>query len=97
MKRRAFSREFKVSAVQLVQQQSYSIPQAAKNLGVDRTTLRAWVRKFGAELGGDAKPPVTGDAALRAENRQLRKECEQLRMERDILKKATVFFANQQL
>jgi transposase-like protein len=47
------------------------------------------VKKFGPEVGGS----VGGDAALRAELRRLREENKRLLMEREILKKATVFFA----
>jgi transposase len=89
MGRKVYSREFKVSAVKLVQEQNYSASEAAKRLGVDVTSIRSWVKKFGAEAGGDGQ----GDAALRAELRRLREENKRLLMEREILKKATVFFA----
>jgi transposase len=92
MARRTYSREFKVSAVQLVQQQGYTVPQAAESLGVDAASVRYWVRKFGAEVPRAA----SGEAALRAENQQLRKENQRLLMEREILKKAAAFFARNQ-
>jgi transposase len=94
MQRRQFSRDFKVSAVQLVQEQGYSIPDAAKSLGVDRSTLGAWVRKFGTPPTNGVAD-LTGEAAVRAEIRKLREENRRLRMEREILKKATAFFAGQ--
>ena len=89
MGRRVYSREFKISAVKLVQEQNYSAPQAAESLGVDVTSIRSWVKKFGTEAGSN----LDGDAALRAELRRLREENKRLLMEREILKKATVFFA----
>lgn len=92
MSRRVFSREFKVSAAKLVNEQGYSVAEAAKSLGVDATSIRDWVKKFGCEAGGAA---VQGDAALRAELRRLREENKRLLMEREILKKATAFFAKQ--
>jgi len=92
MSRRKFSREFKLSAVQLVNQQGYSIAEAAKSLGVDPASMRYWVEKFGQEAG----QTPTGDGALQAELRRLRKENARLLMERDILKKATAFFAKEQ-
>jgi transposase-like protein len=49
MARRKFTREFKLSAVQLVNQQGYSIPQAAASLGVDANSIRYWIQKFGGE------------------------------------------------
>ena len=89
MGRKVYSREFKVSAVKLVQEQNYSAPEAAKSLGVDVTSIRSWVKKFGSEVSGAGQ----GDVALRAELRRLREENKRLLMEREILKKATVFFA----
>jgi len=92
MGRRKFTREFKVSAVRLVHEQGYSPAQAARSLGVDAASVRGWVKKFADEAG--VKP--TGEGALAAELRRLRHENAQLRMERDILKKATAFFAKDQ-
>jgi transposase len=93
MARRKFTREFKISAVQLVNQQGYSIPEAAKSLGIDQGSVRAWVGKFGGEAGPVAP---SGEGAVAAELRRLRQENARLRMERDILKKAAAFFAREQ-
>ncbi len=91
MARRKFTREFKVSAVQLVNQQGYSIAEAAKSLGVDANSLRGWIQKFSAqEVEG------TGEGGMRAELKRLRKENARLLMEREILKKAAAFFAREQ-
>jgi transposase len=92
MARRKFTREFKLSAVQLVNQQGYSIPEAAKSLGVDPNCVRYWIEKLGREAG--AVP--SGEGAVQAELRRLRKENARLLMERDILKKAAAFFAREQ-
>ena len=92
MARRKFTREFKLSAVQLVNQQGYSVPEAAKSLGVDPNCVRGWIEKFGREAG--AAP--AGEGAMAAELRRLRKENARLLMERDILKKAAAFFAREQ-
>jgi len=91
MSRRKFSREFKLSAVQLVNQQGYSIAEAAKSLGVDPASVRYWVEHLGSE--SEAQP--SGDGALQTELRRLRKENARLLMERDILKKAAAFFAKE--
>src|SRR3954454_10145104 len=111
MARRKFTREFKVSAVQLVNQQGYSVSAAAKSLGVDRNCVRQWVDKLGPEAGlapsggGGLKgePPrvregeaPSGEGALKAELQRLRKENARLLVERDILKKAAAFFAKEQ-
>jgi len=93
MSRRKFTREFKVSAVKLVNEQGYSVAEAAKSLGVDATSVRGWVTKFSAEAGLNP----SGEGALAAELRLLRKQNAQLLMEREILKKAAAFFAREQM
>ena len=92
MARRKFTREFKVSAVRLVNQQGYSIVQAAQSLGVDRGSVRDWVKRLSSEDGLAA----SGDGAVQAELRRLRQENARLLMEREILKKAAAFFAREQ-
>jgi transposase len=92
MARRKYTREFKVSAVQLVNEQGYTIPDAAKSLGVDPNSVRGWVGKFSSQPGLAPK----GEGALAAELVRLRKENARLLMEREILKKAAAFFAREQ-
>ena len=89
--RRKFTREFKLSAVALVNQKGYSPGQAAKSLGIDPNCLRGWIEKLGAEPG----MAPSGEGALAAELRRLRAENARLLMERDILKKAAAFFARE--
>jgi transposase len=92
MGRRKYTREFKLSAVKLVNEQGYSPVEAAKSLGVDPNSVRGWVEKFSAEEGVGP----SGEGALKAELRRLRKENARLLMEREILKKAAAFFAKEQ-
>jgi transposase len=92
MPRRRFTREFKLSAVKLVNELGYSVPKAAKSLGIDPANVRGWVEKFSGE---DGLAP-SGEGALQAELRRLRKENARLLMEREILKKAAAFFAKEQ-
>jgi transposase len=92
MGNRRYSREFKLSAVKLVNHQSYSVSEAAKSLGVTETCIRNWMARFSAEVG---KGPIGEPAKLRDENKRLRDENRRLQMERDILKKAAAFFARQ--
>jgi len=92
MARRKYTREFKISAVKLVNEQGYSIPDAARSLGVDPNCVRGWIDKFASEP--DLAP--SGEGAMAAELRRLRKENARLLMEREILKKAAQFFAKEQ-
>ncbi len=91
MPRRKFTREFKISAVKLVNEQGYSISEAARSLGVDPNCVRGWLGKYSTEAG----LAPSGEGAMAAELRRLRKENARLLMERDILKKAAAFFAKE--
>jgi transposase-like protein len=86
-RRRKFSPEFKAEAVRLVAANEVSLATIAQQLGVSRSVLCRWVDR--------AQPPSA--EALREDERteltRLRREVLQLRMERDLLKKATAFFA----
>lgn len=92
MARRKFTREFKMSAVKLVNEQGYSPAEAARSLGVDPNCVRGWIEKFGREPG----LTPSGEGAMVAELRRLRKENARLVTEREILKKAAQFFAKEQ-
>lgn len=92
-KRRSFTPEFKAEAVALVKRSGKSIGQVAKELDLTETSLRNWVRK--AEGSGSR----SGAAALPDEEREelvrLRREVQQLKLEREFLKKAAAFFAKE--
>ena len=90
--RRTYTREFKLAAVQLVAVRGYSFAEAAKSLGIGETLLRNWKQKLDAE-GQEAFPGHGNRPPLEEENHRLRAENKRLQMERDILKKATAFFA----
>lgn len=89
-KRRNYTEEFKQEAVKLVTEQGYSFAEAARNLGVHVNLLRSWKQKFEDEQ----KEPSAAQQQQQSEIERLREENRRLRMERDILKKATAFFAN---
>jgi transposase len=95
-RRQDYSPEFREEAVKLVTEQGLSRGDAARRLGIPKGTLTNWV----AVSHGKATDRVAGSRAvseLEQENRQLRKELAEARLERDILKKATAYFARESL
>jgi transposase-like protein len=92
-KRRKFSREFKLAAVKKVMEQGLSYTVVARDLGVGDNLIRNWKKSF--EEDGTLAAEVAGNQSVEAELKRLREENRQLKMERDILKKATAFFAKE--
>ena len=85
-----YSKEYKEEAVALVREQGYSVPEAAKSLGLASNILYRWKSKIESQLEGEA---LSVDE--REELKRLRKENKNLRMEKEILKKASAFFAKE--
>ena len=95
--RQTYTKEFREQAVRLVIEQDLTIPEAARRLSMSGQTLSNWVFKarHGKLAGIDEhRKPVTD---LEAENSKLKRDLAEARMERDILKKATAYFAKAQL
>tara|TARA_B100002003_G_scaffold196478_1_gene186642 strand:+ start:39 stop:353 length:315 start_codon:yes stop_codon:yes gene_type:complete len=90
--RRRFSDEFKVDAVGLVTDQGYSLSEAARRLGVERSVLDRWCRKHRQQASG---APSRQEDDRDAEIKKLREEVRKLQVEKDILKKAAAFFAKE--
>jgi transposase-like protein len=91
--RRIFSREFKLAAVKKVIEQGLSATEVARDLGIRSTLLHNWKRLF--QMDGTLEQEVLASTTVDAELKRLREENRQLKMERDILKKATAFFAKE--
>lgn len=93
--RRIFTLEFKQDAVRLVTEEKYTFKAAAEALGVGEQSLRQWHAKLAP------KPEPCGEQAtldeLREENKRLRRELRRAELEREILKKATAYFAKESL
>ena len=89
--RRRFSAEFKAETVRLVEQSDQSIAELSRDLDVSETSIRKWVEQ--ARIDDGEQTGLSTDE--RAELRRLRRENRTLRMEREILKKATAFFASE--
>ena len=92
-KRRAFTKKFKAQAVKVVRESGKSVGAVARELDLTETALRSWVRQAEVDAGRGPAGALTTEE--REELGQLRREVRTLRMERDILKKATAFFAKE--
>lgn len=97
--RKKYSKEFKLDAASLILDQGYTRIEAARSLDINASMLARWVKEFQGDDGqafrGNGK--LTGE---QAEIRRLKEENRRLKMEKDILKKATVgmphhFFAKE--
>lgn len=92
--RKKYPKEFKLDAISLVQEQGYTVAAAAKSLGINNTMLGRWIK----ESKGDDGQAFRGNGQLTTEQEEIKKlkaQVKRLEMEKDILKKATVFFAKE--
>ena len=94
-KRKIYSPEFKTEAVRLIAEKGYSIAEASRNLGIEYSILRRWNKQF----KDDPENAFPGKGNLKADDerlRQLQRELKRVKEERDILKKALAYFAEDQ-
>ena len=93
MKRRQYTNEFKLEAVRLAKSEEQSVAQTAKDLGIHDGMLHKWIKTYSTGNDSSGKPtPIEHEEVLR-----LRKELKRVTEERDILKKATAYFAKEHL
>ena len=93
-KRKKYSKEFKLDAIALVIEQNYSQAEASRNLDINPNMLGRWIK----EAENDDGQAFRGNGKLtpeQAEIRQLKAQVKRLEMEREVLKKETVFFAKE--
>jgi transposase len=93
MQQRRFTKEFEEEAVRLVQTSRRTQREIAGDLGIGLSTLVRWIGRSRDRRATDRATAVASDVT--AELKRLRRENEILRQERDILKKATAFFARE--
>jgi len=91
-----YPEDFKRSAVEMALQEEQSISQVARDLNIHPKTLYGWVNRYKKENDLIVASDKKGDD-LHAELKRLRKENAKLKMEREILKKATAYFAKETL
>lgn len=90
--RKKYSKEFKLDAVSLVLEQEYTKSEAARSLGINPNMLGRWIKQYESEDGQSFR----GNGKLSPEQEQIRElknQVKRLELEKEILKKATVFFA----
>lgn len=92
-KRRVFTQEQKEAAVEHLRQTGKTVYQAAQDLDLTETALRRWLKESEIEAGRGPAGALTREE--REELRVLRRENQQLRLEREFLKKAAAFFAKE--
>jgi transposase len=86
-----YTQEFKEEAIKLITEQGYSQAEVSRNLGVSDTSVNRWLLEH---LSGKSKKSHLEENE-QEELKRLRKENNQLKMEREILKKAAAFFASE--
>ena len=92
-KRRHFTPEYKAEVLELLRKSGKTAGQIARDLGLTETSVRGWVRQ--AEIDEGKGPAGALTSAEREEFTAMKRELKTLRLERDILKKATAFFAKE--
>jgi len=91
--RRSFTKEYKAEVVELIRNSGKSVGAICRDLDLTETAVRRWVAQAEVDAGRGAAGAMTTDE--RAELADLRKRVKTLEMEREILKKATAFFAKE--
>ena len=92
-KRRSFTKEYKAEVVELIRKSGKSVGAVARELDLTETAVRRWIQQAEIDSGGGPEGALT--TAEREELARLRKQVKTLEMEREILKKATAFFAKE--
>lgn len=90
MSNKRYTEEFKIEAVRQVVDRGYSVAETARRLGTTTHSLYAWKKKYGPDSAKHLEKTENDQ-----EIRRLKKELRRVTEERDILKKAAVYFANQ--
>ncbi len=93
--RKQYTKEFKLDAISLVLDQGFTIAEAARSLGISANMLGRWIKENQADNNGQA---FRGNGKLTPEQEEIRRlkiENKQLKLERQILKEAAVFFAKE--
>ncbi len=95
LKRKQYTKEFKLDAISLVMDQGLTIAEAARSLEINANMLNRWIKESQADNNGQA---FRGNGKLTPEQEEIRNlklQIKQLKLEKQILKEAAVFFARE--
>jgi len=92
-----YSKEFREEAVKLVTEERLSVPEAGRRLSLPPSTITSWVKQFKAGRLGDIGKKYRPLTDVEMELARTKKELAEVKMERDILKKAAEYFAKESL
>ncbi len=92
-----YTKEFREEAVKLVTEEKLSLPEAARRLSLPQSTLGNWVKQFKAGRLGEVGKTYRPLTEIEMDLARTKKELAEVRMERDILKKAAAYFAKESL
>jgi len=92
-----YAKEFREEAVKLITEENITLPEAARRLSLPSSTLGNWVKQFKAGRLGEIGKTYRPLTEVEMELAKVKKENAELRMERDILKKAAAYFAKESL
>jgi len=92
-----YTKEFREEAVKLITEEKLSLPEAARRLSLPPSTLGNWVRQFKAGRLGDVGKTYRPLTEIEMDLARTKRELAEVKMERDILKKAAAYFAKESL
>ena len=92
-----YSKEFREEAVKLVMEERLSVPEAGRRLSLPPSTITSWMKQFKAGRLGEIGKSYRPLTEVEIELARTKKELAEVKMERDILKKAAAYFAKESL
>jgi len=92
-----YSKEFREEAVKLVTEERLSVPETGRRLSLPPSTITSWVKQFKVGRLGEIGKTYRPLTDIEMELARTRKELAEVKMERDILKKAAAYFAKESL
>ena len=92
-----YTKEFREEAVKLITEEKLSLPEAARRLSLPPSTLGNWVKQFRAGRLGEVGKTYRPLTEIEMDLARTKRELAEVRMERDILKKAAAYFAKESL